>query len=60
MKANLKLIFYLVFLINYVTCFHFDFVKEGEKCIIEEFFNDTVSLINFDFLILINSCLYLM
>ena len=55
MKAKLnlckiKLIFFLVFLINYVTSFHFDFSKEAEKCIIEEFFNDTVSLINSNFI----------
>jgi len=43
MKEFLRSIFFIIFLINLTTSFHFDFVKLGEKCIIEEFFDDTVN-----------------
>jgi hypothetical protein len=36
------LVLFFNFFINFVTSFHFDFSKNGEKCIIEEFFFDTV------------------
>ena len=42
---KIKLIFYFIFFLNCVTSFHFDFSKDGDKCIIEEFFSDTVSQI---------------
>jgi hypothetical protein len=42
MKALTKFVFFMIFLSNLINGFHFDFNKKGEKCIIEEFFVDTV------------------
>lgn len=42
MKAILKIILQIIFLINYISSIHFDLSKEEERCIIEELFSNTV------------------
>merc|ERR1712032_1756159 len=44
-KIKPFLSFLIMLLVNNVTNLHFDFSKDEQKCIIEEFFLDTIAII---------------